>query len=102
MTGYCDLHTHSYYSDGTDSPTQLIGKAVEMGVSAIALTDHDTVAGIPEFMGAAMEAGIRAIPGIEITTVYEGKELHIVGLFLDPKRLDQINDFISINKLSAR
>ena len=96
MSKVCDLHTHSYYSDGTDSPTQLIGKAVEMGVSAIALTDHDTVAGIPEFMGAAMEAGIRAIPGIEITTVYEGKELHIVGLFLDPKRLDQINDFISI------
>lgn len=96
MSKVCDLHTHSYYSDGTDSPTQLVEKAVEMGLSAIALTDHDTVAGLPEFMGAALEAGILAIPGVEITTVYRDTELHIVGLFLDPEKLDQVRDFLSV------
>lgn len=96
MKNCCDLHTHSYFSDGTDSPAQLVEKAVALGLSAIALTDHNTVAGLPEFLKAAEGKAILAVPGIEISTGYNGKELHIVGLFLNPERFGQITEFLSI------
>lgn len=95
MLKICDMHAHSCYSDGTDSPTQLMKKAEAIGLSAIALTDHDTVAGIPEFLEAAIGSTVHAIPGVEITTVHGDSELHIIGLFLDPDKLDKVNDFLS-------
>lgn len=78
-----DLHVHSTYSDGTLTPTQLVDEALRMGLSAMALTDHDTVAGIPEAIEAGNQKGLEIIPGIEISTSYKDKEIHIVGLFLD-------------------
>ena len=96
MKTCCDLHTHSYFSDGTDSPAQLVGKAIELGLSAIALTDHNTVAGLPEFLEAAEGKDILAVPGVEISTGYNGKELHIVGLFLKPSRFGEITEFLSV------
>lgn len=80
-----DLHVHSTASDGTVSPAELISLARAAGLSAIALTDHDTTAGVPEAAQAAERSGIELIPGIELSTTYGDKEIHIVGLFIDPK-----------------
>ncbi len=79
-----DLHTHSTASDGTYSPSQLIDYAHEKGLSAIALTDHDTVSGLAE----AIEQGqkyddLEVIPGIEYSTVRNERDVHIVGLYID-------------------
>ena len=96
MKKYCDLHTHSYFSDGTDSPKEILDKAVEIGLSAVALTDHNTVAGLPEFLESAKEKDILAIPGVEISTGYNGKELHIVGLFLEPEHYGETAEFLAV------
>jgi hypothetical protein len=80
-----DLHTHSSASDGSCTPTQLIEAAAAAGLSAVALTDHDTMAGVPEAMEAAKVCGIECIPGIELSAVWGDGDIHIVGLFLDPK-----------------
>lgn len=79
-----DLHTHSHYSDGSLSPAELIELAARSHLSAIALTDHDTMDGIPEAREAANSKGIELIPGIELSTLYQGTEVHIVGLDIDP------------------
>ena len=79
---YCDLHTHSHFSDGSHSPAWLISQAREQNL-AIALTDHNTVSGLPEFLREAQKQGVRAIPGIEFSTVCHGTELHLVGLFIE-------------------
>ena len=78
-----DLHTHSTASDGSDTPSELVALAREKGLHGIALTDHDTVAGIPEFLGSAEKNGIRAVPGLEISSTLYGREIHILGLFID-------------------
>ena len=78
----CDLHTHSNHSDGTLTPTELLNLAVSEGVSAIALCDHNTIDGLIEFKNAAKDKPIEAVLGTEITTEYEGIELHILGLFI--------------------
>ena len=78
----CDLHTHSRFSDGTCSPGQLIEQAEKIGLKAIALTDHNSVSGLPEFWKAAEGKKVKAVPGAEFSTEYCGKELHMVGLFL--------------------
>ena len=84
MKNFCDLHTHSVFSDGTCTPAELIDEAVESGLSAIALTDHNTVDGLPDFLAAAEGKDILAIPGVEFSTDYNGKELHLLALFIDP------------------
>ena len=78
-----DLHTHSTASDGTHSPTEVVRAAVESGLCALALTDHDTADGLIEAANAAKIFGIEFIPGIEISVSFMQKELHIVGLYLD-------------------
>ncbi len=84
MTKYCDLHTHSDFSDGTDSPARLLDLAEQAGLCAVALTDHNTVSGLPAFLEAARGRAIKAIPGAEFSVDYNGIELHILGLFLRP------------------
>ena len=83
MEAICDLHIHSNFSDGTCTPAQLIKLAEEAGLSAVALCDHNTVKGLPDFLEAAKESCVEAVPGIEFSTEYRGKELHILGLFID-------------------
>ena len=78
MTALCDLHAHSVYSDGTCTPAELIALAKDAGLGAIALTDHNTVSGIPAFLRAAENSGVLAVPGIEVSSDYLGRELHIV------------------------
>ncbi len=90
-----DLHLHSSYSsDGEVEPEALVAMAVDIGLTAIALTDHDTVAGIDEFLAAGERQGIETIPGIEITTTYEGRFTHILGYFIDNRR-DCITEYIA-------
>ena len=80
----CDLHTHSVFSDGTYTPSEIIAEAKRLGL-IIALTDHNTAAGLPEFMDAAQKLGVTAVPGVEFSTEYKGKELHLLGLFVLPE-----------------
>ena len=84
-----DLHVHSNKSDGTYSPTELVDYAIEKGLAAIALTDHDTVDGLDEIMEYAdvlNSASVpEIIPGIEFSTEYEGRDVHILGLYIDHK-----------------
>lgn len=78
-----DLHTHSNYSDGTDSPAELINKALAAGVTTIALTDHDSIAGISEAQ-SALRSGISLVPGAEISCQTEdGISVHMLGLLFD-------------------
>ena len=89
-----DLHTHSTYSDGTLSPTELVELAVETGLSAVALTDHNTTAGLPEFLRAAEGKPLRAIPGVEFSTDYNGGELHVLALFLPMDRCGEVEQLL--------
>ncbi len=95
MAQFCDLHTHSTYSDGTLSPTELICLAKSKGLCAVALCDHNTVAGLPEFMKAGEQQGVQAIGGVEFSTEYRGKELHILGLFIRPEHYSPITRKLS-------
>lgn len=79
-----DLHCHSTASDGALSPTELVKRAHQQGVTALALTDHDTINGLAEAQQAADHVGIRLIPGIELSATWEHKCFHIVGLNIDP------------------
>lgn len=83
-----DLHVHSHFSDGTKSPAELVRLASKMGVSAIAITDHDTMDGIAEALAASGEYDVEVIPGVEISVVHEGLVLHILGYYLDPLQRD--------------
>lgn len=80
-----DLHVHSNKSDGSFTPTELVQYAIQKGLRAFALTDHDTTDGIDEALKAAQGKNIEVIPGIEFSSEYEGKDIHIVGLYIDYK-----------------
>ncbi len=95
----CDLHTHSVFSDGTYTPAEIIDGAIEAGLSAIALTDHNTVEGLTDFISAAQGKNIDIVPGIEFSVDYCGKEIHILGLFISPEHYDKVSDLMeSVNK----
>ncbi|MFR3030868.1 MAG: PHP domain-containing protein [Blautia sp.] len=85
MGEWIDLHVHSTCSDGTCAPGELVSLALEKGLRAFALTDHDTVQGIEEATRAAQGTGVEVIPGIEFSTSYKGRDVHILGLGIDPK-----------------
>lgn len=78
-----DLHVHSTASDGTASPRELAELALRQGLSAVAVTDHDTVLGYPELKEAGEELGIETVPGIEISTKFH-RAVHILGYYIDP------------------
>ena len=80
-----DLHVHSSYSDGTLTPTELVILAKKQNLSAMALTDHDTIVGVREAIDAGVAHDLEIIPGIELSSSYGAKEIHIVGLFVDYK-----------------
>lgn len=78
-----DLHTHTKYSDGALTPYELLKLAKSKNISSIAITDHDTIDGIPEAISYGKELGIEVIPGLEISTDIEGYEVHLLGYFID-------------------
>ena len=79
-----DLHLHTHFSDGTYSPQELVEHAVEKGLSAIALTDHDTVDGCAATEAACQAKGIEFLWGAELTAHYQGVEFHLLGYGFDP------------------
>lgn len=95
----CDLHIHSNNSDGTLTPEELVALAETQNVSAVALCDHNTVDGLSDFQKAAKSSNITAINGIEISTEYNGTELHILGLFLPEDKFEEISEMMSRIKI---
>ena len=93
--GICDLHTHSIYSDGTCTPTEIIDNAIKIGLSAVALTDHNTVDGLPDFIAASRGKNIEIVPGAEFSADYHGTELHILGLFITPEHFGDVSELMS-------
>ena len=90
---FCDLHTHSTFSDGTDTPTELIKKAEVANLAAVALTDHNSISGLSEFLNAAKDSKVIGVPGAEFSTEHNGKELHVVGLFIQEEHYQKVRDF---------
>ena len=84
MSSPWDLHAHSAASDGTLSPAGLVRRAAARGVRVLALTDHDTTAGLAEAAATAEAEGVELVPGVELSTAWEGVEVHVVGLWIDP------------------
>ncbi len=81
-----DLHTHSIESDGTDAPAEIVAAAARAGLSAVALTDHDTLSGIPAARAAAAGAGLELVSGAELSVDWDGGTMHMLCYFLDPER----------------
>ncbi len=97
-----DLHVHSNKSDGSLTPAELVAYALKAGVSAFALTDHDTTDGIDEAAAAAAGKPLEVIPGIEFSTEYKGKDIHILGLYIDhhaPAFASRIHSFVEARTL---
>lgn len=80
----CDLHIHTNHSDGSCTPAEIVIQAKEKGL-IVALTDHNTVAGVPDFIKEAERLGVVAVGGTELSTVYCGREFHLIGLFIEPE-----------------
>jgi predicted metal-dependent phosphoesterase TrpH len=85
LDGRADLHTHTIHSDGALSPVELVTKAKRVGLSAISITDHDTINALDDAASFSDEYGIEIIPGVELSTNYNGSEIHILGYFIDVK-----------------
>lgn len=83
FNGRCDLHTHSQASDGMQPPAENVKLAKQRGLSAVALTDHDTVAGVAEAQRAGHEYGIDVVAGVEISTRADGKDIHVLGYYVN-------------------
>ncbi len=90
----CDLHTHTVHSDGTYTSRELVDAALAAGISAIALTDHNSISGLNEFLCAARDAEIEAVAGVEFSVKYEDKELHLIGMFIRPEHFGAVAEFI--------
>jgi len=95
MNKTCDLHTHSVYSDGTYTPAEIVEEAAEKGLFAVALTDHNTVDGLPEFMNACPDLEIEKVPRAEFSVDLSGRELHLLGLFIGEEYYSQVTDIMS-------
>lgn len=80
-----DLHTHTTASDGALAPRALVARAHRLGIRTLGVTDHDTLAGIPEAAAEAAARGMELLPGIEITAVHEARDVHVLAWFLDPE-----------------
>ena len=83
MRGFADLHIHSSNSDGVYPPRELAAMAKASGITVLALTDHDTLKGLPEMKEAAASAGIDFIPGVEFSARWENRQVHILGYGID-------------------
>ncbi len=100
-TRVVDMHVHSNASDGTFAPFALLAEAKKAGLSAMALTDHDTMDGIAEAAAAAEELGIELVPGVEFSTEYKDCEIHVLGYYLSEEyprlraKLEEFRDFRS-------
>lgn len=84
MQRLADLHTHTTASDGSLTPRQLVEAALDAGLAAVAITDHDTISGIEEALSAGEALGMEVVPGVEVSTIAAGDvEVHVLGYFFD-------------------
>jgi predicted metal-dependent phosphoesterase TrpH len=81
---WVDLHLHTNFSDGLLTPTQVVMKAKEAALKAVGIADHDTIDGISEAMEAGSRWGIEVVPGVELSSQHDGRDLHILGYYFDP------------------
>lgn len=97
---YIDLHTHSSASDGSESPRALVEKAAAASLAAIAVTDHDSVAGVAEAVEAGRELGVEVVPGIEVSSDYLDNNVHILGYFIDiaSPALGPVLDWVAVER----
>ena len=98
-----DLHVHSNASDGSLTPTEVADEAMRMGLSAIALTDHDTVDGVAEILDYTKDKHLEVVPGIELSCYYNNREIHILGFYMDyenPELQKELQQMIK-SKLTA-
>lgn len=102
MHARIDMHTHSTASDGTYTPTELMRAAKEAGLSAIALTDHDTFEGLPEARGEAARQGIELVPGCELSLDFAGLPTHMLALFVDERPGALVSELTRIREARAR
>jgi len=93
-----DLHTHSFYSDGTASPAELVQMALDSGLRSIALTDHDTVEGIDEFLASGNDQELELFSGLEISSTHRDFSLHILGYGIDHKNKDLVKWLIPLQE----
>lgn len=98
MEQFCDLHTHSYYSDGSCSPAELVNMAEALGLGAVALTDHNTVNGLPEFLEAARGRKVEAVAGVEFSVDYADVELHLLGLWIPQEHFPDVSELLEDGK----
>ena len=82
---FADLHLHTASSDGTYTPVELVAKALDAGLSCIALTDHDTVDALEETISLGNDRGLEVLPGIELSAEYDSQEVHVLGYLIDYK-----------------
>lgn len=100
-----DLHVHSVFSDGSETPERLIEIAVQKDLKTIALADHDTIEGIERAAAYGKQKGVEVIPAIELSTARGGSEIHILGYFIDyksPLLLAEINKYFKARLIRAR
>jgi len=103
--GFADLHLHTLFSDGTFSPEELAQRGAQLGLVAMALTDHDTLEGCPRMAQACQAVGIEFIPGAELTAEFDGYEVHLLGYFLDerqPALLAELKKFQTVRQERVR
>ncbi len=97
-TDRADLHIHTLHSDGLYTPAQVIDLAKRAGLAAVAITDHDTLAGVAEARDAASGSHLEVIAGVEISSRYRDREIHLLGYFVDPTNGDLTNALASLQR----
>ena len=98
---FADLHLHTIFSDGTYTPEELAGRARQLGLAAIAVTDHDTVEGCDRMSAACQPAGLEFVPATELTAEFDDNELHLLGYFIDtqnPRLLAEMAKFQKVRQ----
>ena len=100
--GFADLHVHTNYSDGVLSPEEVVAKALEMDLRAVAITDHDCIDGVPLAVEAAEGTSLEIVPGVEISAAKEETEIHILGYFIDWKNADFTKELRKIQEGRVR
>ena len=94
MTKYCDLHTHSVFSDGTWTPEEIIDEAERLSLSAVALCDHNTVLGLPRFIAAGRGKNVKTVPGAEFSVTWGKCKIHLLGLYIPESAFEPIEEMM--------
>src|SRR5437762_14239879 len=98
---FADLHLHTIFSDGTYTPEELAGRARQLGLAAVAVTDHDTVEACDRMSAACQPAGLEFVPATELTAEFDDNELHLLGYFIDtqnPRLLAEMAKFQKVRQ----